>query len=341
MSKSHWAAMNGLRWLMEHPDKKVAVVYGSHERARHEFQKLADFICMHGCELHFIRSALRIELVKEAGGGTLHFVSLNSDHDLPRWRGYRMNTMDSSDYEHPRLANTDLLWEFHIHTRATSINGVYNEYWDGVQYTPWRNNLEKPVSTKTYHYADLPFKFAPPSSEELWERQQKARALVRGEAAHRMTEVMIRGNEVLRQLPFKAKIEGEGLLYTVGQNIGGRILPSIYTRLAEAIGPGNWLRGNRVICRISSMNEGHLENSLKLLNESHGNLVAKATELLGRMGKHFGEGQPLIDACKHMMATDVSGIYPVFDELEAELLKRREGVPEHDLDYLANDRLEW
>ena len=133
------------------------------------------------------------------------------------------------------------------------------------------------------------------------------------------------------------------MLYAVGDKSRSRILPSIYTRLHEAIGPGNWLRGNRVVQRISTMNDGHLENSLKLLNESHGNLVAKATELLGRMGKHFKEPdlqKSLEASCLAMQKTDVSTLYPVFDDLESELIKRRQGVQEHDLD-LGNDALEW
>lgn len=399
MSKSHWAAMNGLRWLLENPGKRVAVIYGHHERAAHEFQKLADFICLHGCELHFIRNRLLVEAAASIGGGTLHFVSLSSPDDVNRYTGMRMDVVDTSDYECASL-NTDCLTKFCFHTRATSINGVYNEYWDGVQYTPWRNNLEKPVST-IYRYSDLPynwrnlpnnikaeiirlipdngvgafngyyfqfttndkasivafykarkqyyeqkmsaegaasaqewFKPQPLSSNELYERQlyKHQQQAYRLHPPHVIKlEVDTSTNEVLNRI---------SQLYPVGRKERDRILPSIYTRLAELIGPGNWLRGNRVISRINGMNEGHLENSLKLLNESHGNLVAKSTELLGRMAKHLGAGQPLVDACLRMQETDVSTLYPVFDELEAELILRRAGRAPTPIEF-ADDELTW
>lgn len=65
-------------------------------------------------------------------------------------------------------------------------------------------------------------------------------------------------------------------------NNGNRILPSVYTRLRDV-----WLRANRVLQPIDTMNQGHINASINLLNESHVNLVDRMSLILGKMHAHL------------------------------------------------------
>lgn len=104
-------------------------------------------------------------------------------------------------------------------------------------------------------------------------------------------------------------------------NGGQRILPPQYTGLRDT-----WVRSNLMSKSPDEMNDGHLENTLKLLNESHGNLVAKATLMLGTMSKHFVNCVEVRNAlevlCVLMQKTDVEEVYPVWTALSTELQGR-------------------
>lgn len=112
-----------------------------------------------------------------------------------------------------------------------------------------------------------------------------------------------------------------GMLYPK-PNGGGRMLPSGYTQLRTY-----WIRGSGQKQLISTMNEGHLDNTLKLLKESHGNVVGRSTQLLGKMHRHFGN-QPtiqakLIELLKLMEQVEVDQMYPIFGTLAQELASRK------------------
>jgi hypothetical protein len=104
-------------------------------------------------------------------------------------------------------------------------------------------------------------------------------------------------------------------------NGGHRILPSAYTRLRQG-----WYRSNGKYIAPQCMNDGHLENTIKLLKESHGNLVGRSTDLLGRMAMHF-RNQPDVVAqleslCLRMQEIEVDEVYPVFGTLADEAAAR-------------------
>lgn len=106
-------------------------------------------------------------------------------------------------------------------------------------------------------------------------------------------------------------------------NGGQRTLPSVYGRLR-----GNkWMRANGVIQDVEDMNDGHIENTLKLLQESHGNIQAKATSLLGKMHRHY-QNQPEIqrrleELCHLMEQVEVHQMYPIFGTIAQEQASRK------------------
>lgn len=105
-------------------------------------------------------------------------------------------------------------------------------------------------------------------------------------------------------------------------NGGQRTLPSAYGRLNGHL----WLRANGVMQPIKTMNDGHLENTLKLLQESHGNIISKSTSLLGKMHRHF-QHQPEIQSrleelCLLMQKVEVHEMYPIFGTLAQEQASR-------------------
>lgn len=103
----------------------------------------------------------------------------------------------------------------------------------------------------------------------------------------------------------------------------GRMLGVAYTELS-----GMWKRGNGQYVDPTKMNSGHLENSIKLLNESHGNVVAKACMMLGAIHGMFksvtGIREYTESLCIQLQKVDVSRIYPIFDVLVDELQKRQQ-----------------
>lgn len=119
-------------------------------------------------------------------------------------------------------------------------------------------------------------------------------------------------------------------------NGGKRILPSMYTRLKK-----QWVRSNGQRVDPKDMNVGHLENTLKLLKESHGNAVAKATDLLGRFEYHFGEHEGLTEdlkkMCLKMQKIEVDQLYPIFKVLAAELASRKQDVPVVNMNFWPKD----
>lgn len=115
-----------------------------------------------------------------------------------------------------------------------------------------------------------------------------------------------------------------GMLYAK-PNGGNRMLPSLYGQLRTY-----WVRGSGQKQVIATMNEGHLDNTLKLLKESHGNVVGKSAVLLGKMHRHF-QNQPKIRAkleelLKLIEKVEVDQMYPIFGTLAQELASRKEEV---------------
>jgi hypothetical protein len=105
-------------------------------------------------------------------------------------------------------------------------------------------------------------------------------------------------------------------------NGGHRILPSQYTGLRH-----NWVRSEGLQVMPSRMNNGHLENTLKLLKESHLNLIGRSNEFLGKLCKHL-QNQPELcekieQLAKSIELLDVDDVYPVWDALSAELEGRQ------------------
>lgn len=102
-----------------------------------------------------------------------------------------------------------------------------------------------------------------------------------------------------------------GMLYPK-PNGGKRILPSVYTKLRDT-----WLRGNGVYQEPAKMNQGHLKNTVALLNESHMNLVDRMCELIGKMHGHLHNRPDLqakiVDLFHDFEALQVDEIYPIVE----------------------------
>jgi hypothetical protein len=124
-------------------------------------------------------------------------------------------------------------------------------------------------------------------------------------------------NEMYNDLPFKP---ADGPLY-LKPNGGNRILPPFYASLENM-----WVRSNGMPCDPAYMNDGHIENTLKLLQESHGNLIGRSTSILGKMHRHFGNLPEIRSAleqlCIAMQKVEVNEIYPVFEVLANEQAAR-------------------
>jgi hypothetical protein len=99
-------------------------------------------------------------------------------------------------------------------------------------------------------------------------------------------------------------------------NGGKRVLPSVYTLLTDT-----WVRGDGVEVAPADMNGGHIENTLKLLCESHGNAVDRSCERVGRIANHFSNQPEIVrllsEACLLMQKVDVRDMYPIADALQA------------------------
>ena len=160
------------------------------------------------------------------------------------------------------------------------------------------------------------------------------------------TADMFKANKIYETLPFKpvdqlAKAVAEypashgGKLYA-SPNGGKRILPSLYCRLKDL-----WLKASKLWLEPRNMNTGHLEATLKLLKESHGNLVAKSTSLLGKMARHY-QHQPEIVAqleslCLQMQKVEVDKMYPIFTVLSEELHSRAPAIVIDPESFIDND----
>lgn len=151
------------------------------------------------------------------------------------------------------------------------------------------------------------------------------------------------GNPILKGLPFQGKKITHVWIDEVSKmnkmlydrpNGGQRTLPSAYGRLR-----GKWMRATGVIQDIEDMNDGHIENTLKLLQESHGNIQAKATSLLGKMHRHY-QNQPEIqrrleELCHLMEQVEVHQMYPIFGTIAQEQASRKPRTS------VAFEAMEW
>lgn len=93
-------------------------------------------------------------------------------------------------------------------------------------------------------------------------------------------------------------------------NGGRRTLPAFYTSLNKY-----WVWSNGEIAPPDTMNQSHLQNTAKLLRESHSNIQGQCSELLGNMRAHFRNSPQVcakIDALwGEMLTVPVEQMYPV------------------------------
>lgn len=124
-----------------------------------------------------------------------------------------------------------------------------------------------------------------------------------------------------------------GMLYPNGWS---RILPPIYSKLRSW---WLWATGHRQ--EIETMNDGHLENTLRLLHESTGNLLGKCNSLLGKIHAHM-DAQPeiqrkLAELSLLIGALDVDDVYPIYGALASELSMQQRPVVMMDIETIASD----
>lgn len=152
-------------------------------------------------------------------------------------------------------------------------------------------------------------------------------------------------NDIYKDLPFMHSHQVDAIRYAAmgpfhgAPNGGKRILKSLYTQLKSY-----WVRASGHKQEIHEMNKGHLENTIKLLQESHCNLLGRSTFLLGKMHMHF-QNQPAIQAkleelCHLMSAVEVDDLYPVFKTLAKEAaLRKSPPVVDFTADMFVDDDL--
>lgn len=112
-------------------------------------------------------------------------------------------------------------------------------------------------------------------------------------------------------------------------NGGKRVLPSVYTKLTT-----HWLRANGVFQKPELMNQGHLANTIALLNESHVNLVDRMSKVLGRMHNHLSNRpdlqEKIVDLFHELEVLQVEDLYPIIELLasyvEPEMTMTSEGM---------------
>lgn len=101
-------------------------------------------------------------------------------------------------------------------------------------------------------------------------------------------------------------------------NGGKRILPSLYTKLTT-----HWLRANGVYQSPDRMNQGHLKNTVALLNESHINFVDRASDILGRIHGHLRNRPDLqakiVDLFHDFEVLQVDELYPIVELLASHI----------------------
>lgn len=117
----------------------------------------------------------------------------------------------------------------------------------------------------------------------------------------------------------------DGMLYPK-PNGGKRILPSVYTKLTHM-----WLRATGIWQTPKRMNQGHLKNTVALLNESHINLVDRMTDILGRMHNHLGNRPDLqakiVDLFHEFENLQVDELYPIVKLLASHIQPKMEFDP--------------
>lgn len=102
-------------------------------------------------------------------------------------------------------------------------------------------------------------------------------------------------------------------------NGGKRILPSVYTRLTD-----KWVTARGTWMEPREMNDGHLENTIKLLEESHRNLLERSNLVLQKVHSHVASARAsLVEANELIQASMVGDVYPVYIKLKFEWAKRQ------------------
>jgi hypothetical protein len=112
-------------------------------------------------------------------------------------------------------------------------------------------------------------------------------------------------------------------------NGGKRILNSAYTGLTN-----RWVRTTGLSIDPRDMSIGHLQNTLNLLKESHGNLTERASIVIGKIHAHYTDPhirQQCVNLLQNIEEQEVDDVYPVWRALAAELESR---LPD-------NDSLHW
>lgn len=118
-------------------------------------------------------------------------------------------------------------------------------------------------------------------------------------------------------------------------NGGTRILPLHYRNLTD-----KWLRANGEEVKIEEMNDGHLENSIKLIVESHKNLIARIQWELGTLHAYLESWhhQDSIESMSKFVDTmDVEHVYPIFKVMTRELFRRKQTKRTQEIDRLKKE----
>lgn len=124
-------------------------------------------------------------------------------------------------------------------------------------------------------------------------------------------------------------------------NGGKRILPSIYTKLTT-----HWLQRSGEYIEPRCMSLHHLKCTIALLHESHGNFVARACLMAGKVHAHL-DCDPVTQshmqaACLEIQKLDISKLYPIFDLLAKEYeLKLKNPPPSPTMLDIETSALEW
>lgn len=102
-------------------------------------------------------------------------------------------------------------------------------------------------------------------------------------------------------------------------NGGNRTLPYGYGKLTT-----EWVSSTGQRRLPTEMNQGHLLATLQLLNESHGNVIDRATRSLGAIACHMQNHPAIVEAlhelCLEIQKVEVDDMYPIFGPL-ADALK--------------------
>ena len=118
----------------------------------------------------------------------------------------------------------------------------------------------------------------------------------------------------------RAWLAGEWITH-LPPNGGKRILASGYTQLKDY-----WVRANGTAIYPAQMDSNHLKNSINLLRESYMNLIARSTELMGKVHAQFDN--PVVrtameNAHHEVLKMEIDDVYPIFNVLVKELQSRK------------------